>query len=155
MEYNVGKDDAEKIKQELVDLNQQFLIVAGRYKTSLTEFYLANTTENQSMVNENKRQLQKIYADTFLLSSKINNDILENNKNIQSLDKYLDELKKLVTKENSILQNVENSGQAAKPRKEYIRDTMQQDYYMDGFYTLAILGGIYFIIEYYKDNVGK
>ena len=99
-----------------------------------------------------KRDLTRIYAKTFITSSQIHTTILENNDKILSLDKYLDELKAEVQEENKALQNVENTGQAAVPRKRYIRKNMQGDYYMDAFYFCAVLGGIYYFITYYKNR---
>lgn len=143
---------AKNMRNTLVDLNQQFFVVAGRYKAALTEFYLANTKENNNAIEMIKRDLTRIYAKTFMTSSQIHTTILENNDKILSLDKYLDELKAEVQEENKALQNVENTGQAAVPRKRYIRKNMQGDYYMDAFYFSAVLGGIYYFITYYKNR---
>ena len=141
---------ADKFKENLNDLSQQFFLVAGRYKSALTEYYLANTQENKNRVDSAKQLITKMYAKVFVLGGTIHNTILENNKDIQSLDEYLDMLKNKVDKENKLLQNAENSGQGAIPRKEYIRKTMQQDYYMDAFYFVAILGGGFFLYQMYN-----
>lgn len=150
--YNEEETTADNLMDELNDLNQQFYLVAGRYKTALTEFYLANTSENKNVVDEIKRMFTKIYAETFMLSSRINGAILGNNDNIQNLDEYIAKLKKEVDIENSTLSNVENSGLAAKPRKQYIRDVMQEDYYMDAFYFVAVLGTLYYFNYWWKDK---
>ena len=154
MQFNYKGEEttANNLMSELNDLNQQFYVVAGRYKTALTEFYLANTPDNKNTIDEIKRMLTKIYADTFMLSSKINGAILGNNDNIQSLDAYIAKLKKEVDVENATLSNVENSGKAAKPRKEYIREVMQGDYYMDAFYFCAILGTLYYFNYWRKEK---
>ena len=152
-EYAQGST-AKNIKKTLVDLNQQFFVVAGRYKAALTEFYLANTKDNKNTIEAIKRDLTRIYAKTFMTSSQVHTIILENNNKIKSLDEYLDKLKSEVQEENKILQNVENTGQAAVPRKQYIRKNMQDDYYMDAFYLCAILGGSYYFIMYYKNLTG-
>ena len=146
MQFNYKEEQtaANIVQGELMDLLQQFSVVAGRYKSALTEFYLANTQENKNLVNEAKQMLTEIYAKTFTLSARLNTAILENNNNIQSLDEYLDKLKTQVDMENKTLNNVENTARAAKPRKQYIRKTTEDDYYMDAFYVCAILGGGYY-----------
>ena len=150
--YNEEGITANNVENELMDLNQQFYVIAGRYKTALTEFYLANTQENKDTIDELKRMLTKIYAETFMLSSSINAAILDNNNNIQSLDDTLAKLKKQVNNENTTLRNVENTGRAAKPRKQYIRKIMQDDYYMDAFYFCAVLGTLYYFNLWRKDK---
>lgn len=135
---------------ELVDLSQQFFLVADRYKSALTEYYLANSPENKSNIDNAKQLITKIYSNVFMTSSKLHGAILENNKQIQSLDEYLDKLKKNATKENKALLNVNNSDKGAIPRKQYLRKTMQQDYYKDVFYFSAIVGGSYFLYNLYK-----
>jgi uncharacterized phage infection (PIP) family protein YhgE len=131
----MSKGIVNNFNDELVDLSQQFFLVADRYKSALTEYYLANSPENKSNIDNAKQLITKIYSNVFMTSSKLHDSILENNKQIQSLDEYLDKLKKNATKENKTLQNVNNSGKGAIPRKQYLRKTMQQDYYKDVFYS--------------------
>ena len=146
----MSKTIVDNFNDELVDLSQQFFLVADRYKSALTEYYLANSPENKGNIDNSKQLITKIYANVFMTGSKLHNAILENNKQIQSLDEHLDKLKKNATKENKMLQNVENSGRGAIPRKQYLRKTMQQDYYADAFYSSAIIGGVYFLYKVYK-----
>ena len=154
MQFNYKEEQtaANIVQGELMDLLQQFSVVAGRYKIALTEFYLANTQENKNLVNEAKQMLTEIYAKTFTLSSRLNTAILENNNNIQSLDEYLDQLKTQVDSENKTLDNVGNTARAAQPRKQYISKTTENDYYMDAFYLCAILGGVYYFKKLIYDS---
>lgn len=146
----MSKTIVNNFNDELVDLSQQFFIVADRYKSALTEYYLANSPENKRNIDNAKQLITKIYGNVFTTSSKLHEAILENNSKIQSLDEYLDKLKKNVVNENKLLQNAENSDKGAIPRKQYLRKTMQQDYYMDAFYFSAIVGGTYFLYKLYK-----
>jgi len=154
MQFNYKEEQtaANIVQGELMDLLQQFSVVAGRYKSALTEFYLANTQENKNLVNEAKQMLTEIYAKTFTLSARLNTAILENNNNIQSLDEYLDQLKTQVDSENKMLDNVGNTARAAQPRKQYISKTTENDYYMDAFYLCAILGGAYYFKKLIYDS---
>ena len=49
MQFNYKEEEtaANIVRAELMDLLQQFSVVAGRYKSALTEFYLANTQKPQ------------------------------------------------------------------------------------------------------------
>jgi len=148
-EYRVNKSIAEANKAQLDVLVERFMVLIDRYSNGLTQYYLEDSGDNKGIVDAIRDSLNRVYGDAFVLSSQVNANIVANNDRIQALDKHLDQLKEKVNAENKMLQEVQDTGLAAIPRKHDMRRYMQDDYFLAAYYTLAILGGSYYLYNYF------
>jgi len=137
---------ADKIELQI----QKFQILIGNYRTALKQLYLEDNGDNTTNTENIERRLQKVYADTFLISSQINSDIMKNNGKIQSLDEYLNKLKQQVDAKNTELAEIRDSGLAAIPREHYIREHTIKSYFIAAYYITASSLALYFIVKYFK-----
>lgn len=147
MELN--KNEAVGFNEKLKILESRFLIAMDRYRNTLQSQYLeGEDTTSKSKNIENI--VNKIYSDSFILTSQINSEIIQNNKKIQSLDEYLKNLKNKVEKENKRLQTVEGSKKGSIPREKYMKISETRTYIETGVYFASILGSIYLIYKHYN-----
>jgi len=136
----------KQFENKLWSLQNKFLISIDNYRQALQQQYLEGK-KNTSPSSQD--QLNDIWAKTFMLHSQINSNIIENNKEIQNLDEYLDLLKAEVDIENDILNQTMNTQQAAIPREKYIQTTAQENYMMSAYYVAAVLGASVIIYRHY------
>ena len=160
------KTTSDDFSDRLCDIHQQFKIVLSNYYVILSSMPTPDyTKDNTNKDNTNKHRanlknsyniLKNVTSKLFDLSHEINNTIKNNNTNIQNLDKIIDNLKKNVINKNKMLKKIEGSSKGAIPRKQYLKEIMQHDYYIDAFYFCAMVGGSYFLYKlYYTNSINK
>lgn len=149
----------DDFNDRLCDIHQQFKIALSNHYVILSgmpipDYTNDNTNTNKLNVNlkNSDTVLQNITRKLFKLRDEINDTIENNNIDIQNLNNSMDTLKKNVTNENKILEKIERSSQGAIPRKQYLKEIMQHDYYTDAFYFCAIFGGSYFLYKLYHSK---
>jgi len=144
----IKKTVTQEFQNKISLLRVRFLIATDEYRNQLKQQYLEGKkkTKNRQIT----KNLKDIYSQTFMLSAQVNSNIILSSQKIENLDTYLDNLKKTVEKENKLLGQVENSQMSAVPRKQNIREQMDENYITSSYFILAVIVASYSIYNHYK-----
>ena len=137
---------ADKIKLQI----QKFQALIGKYKNALKQHYLEDNGENTDRYKSIERQLQKLYEETFSISSQINHNIMKKTDDIQKLDTQANKLKAIVNTKNNELKLLSDSELASEPRERNMKGQMQKEYFIAAYYFLLSGVALYSIMKYFK-----
>ena len=138
------------LNDNLNTLDQQFYLVMDRYLKALTQYYATDTEDDHLKLEGVEGQLNPIYQKTFILASRIEKEIDDNNAKSLEMDKKLKKLKKKYDAIQKMLRAIKDHNLAAPPLKKEMRKDMLKTYFYAGYYSIAILCGSYFIYKKLK-----
>ena len=140
-------DQAQVLNDHIITLDQQFYLVMDRYLQALIQYYIQNNANNHLQFEGVEGQLNRIYQQTFILASNIDKAIDINNDKTLALDEKVDKAKKEYHKVEKELAVITGSDLAAGPLKKEIHHDMLRSYFFTAYYSIAMVGGAYFIYK--------
>ena len=138
-------EKADKYKESLQELNNDFYLILERYKTEypLKEAY--PTEENKSLYADSKAQLENTYKDLFILENNIDVDINKISGGSQVNSDNIQNLKTRYDKESAVLNKLKSSDLASYPLQRQFAKKRFYNYF-DWIYYSIVAFRIIFLI---------
>jgi len=140
-------DQSQVLNDHIMTLDQQFYLVMDRYLQTLIQYYIHDNANNHLQLEGVEGQLNGIYQKTLILASKIEKAIDINNNKSLALDEKVKIAKIEYHKVEKELAAITGSDLAANPLKKEMHHDMLRSYFYTAYYSIAIVGGVYFIYK--------